>query len=212
MPLQRVKRQSAWRVVALFCLRRKRCHAVSFVDDYMYVLLFISMTTNPEQTYLAQAIALAAKAFENSYTKDGKPYITHCLRVMDRVADYGEAHQVVAVLHDLIEDTPYTLSQLSELGFTDEMVAAIRLMTHDPKVPYTDYVYALSSNTLARHCKMADLEDNSDIRRMKGTRKKDLDRMRKYQIAYMYLRAVEESEQRGGFVNYGVLDGLIDKV
>ena len=137
---------------------------------------------------LSKAIKIAAEAFEGKYDKGGQPYILHCLHVMNAVKDYGEDYMIVAVLHDLLEDTYWTPLQLQKEGFTDEQIYALRLLTHTPKESYDTYIQRVSQNTIARTIKMADLRHNSDITRMKGLREKDFQRLEKYHKAYAYLK------------------------
>ena len=137
---------------------------------------------------LSKAIRIAAEAFEGKYDKGGQPYILHCIHVMNAVKDYGEDYMIVAVLHDLIEDTDWTLIQLGKAGITNRQVEALKLLTHLPNESYTSYIEELSTDPIARTIKMADLRHNSDIMRMKGLREKDFQRLEKYHKAYAYLK------------------------
>lgn len=74
------------------------------------------------------------------------------------------------------------------MGFSERVVKAVGLLTHDKKMFYEDYIKVISTDQLATAIKMADLRDNSDITRMKGVRKKDFDRLEKYHRAYTYLK------------------------
>ena len=140
------------------------------------------------ESMLAKAIRIASSEFEDSFDKGGSPYILHCLWVMDRVRHLGAKYMIVAVLHDLLEDTPWTKERLLEEGFSSEIVDAIVTMTHDEEEePYEDYIQRISLNVISRAVKLRDLEHNSKITRLKGLRKKDIDRLYKYNKAYMYL-------------------------
>ena len=90
-----------------------------------------------------------------------------------------------ALLHDVVEDTEITLEDLSCMGFPTEVTDVLRLLTHDPAVPYFDYVRALSVNPIARKVKLADLAHNSDLSRMDASEIDDWARKRtqKYQTA-----------------------------
>lgn len=142
---------------------------------------------------LGLAISIAAKAFQNKTDKSGKPYILHCLRVMNKVNQKDEEVMTAAVLHDVVEDTDekseinYTFALLSELGFSERVIRILHLLTHSPQTPYDDYIKAISVDKDATEIKLADLEDNSDITRLKGLRKKDIERIEKYHRAYIYL-------------------------
>ena len=136
---------------------------------------------------LGLAISIAAKAFENKTDKGGNPYILHCLWVMNKVRHLGEEAMITAVLHDVPEDTEITLAQLSEMGFSEDIIGDLFLLTHKKETPYMEYIKAISVSPVATEIKKADLEHNSNITRLKGLRKKDHDRIEKYSIAFMYL-------------------------
>ena len=142
---------------------------------------------------LAKAIQIASEAHLNQIDKGGKPYILHPLWVMDRVRHLGEDYMVVAVLHDVIEDTNWTLDNLRIVlsacdNYTDNIITALSLLT---KVledqDYMNYIRNISFNPIAKEVKLRDLEHNTKITRLKGLRKKDFDRLEKYHRAYTYL-------------------------
>ena len=137
---------------------------------------------------LDKAIAIAAKEFEGKHDKGGNPYILHCLHVMHKVGPDDHELMIIAVLHDLVEDTPWTFTHLRNVGFSDRVIDALKLLTHDTDVPYEDYIKAIATNEDSRKVKLEDLKHNSDITRMKGLRKKDFDRLEKYHRSYEYLR------------------------
>jgi (p)ppGpp synthase/HD superfamily hydrolase len=146
-----------------------------------------------QMNMLALAISIASKAFEGKLDKGGKPYILHCLRVMNGVDQRDEDKMISAILHDLIEDTDekseinYTFALLSEMGFSERVIRILHLLTHSPETPYQDYIKAISVDKDATEIKLRDLEDNSNIARLKSVRKKDFDRLEKYHHAYLYL-------------------------
>ncbi len=135
---------------------------------------------------LGKAIAIAAKGFENIKDKGGKPYILHCLRVMNNV-EGDDFLKTIAILHDTIEDQVITIEELFKLEFSERVIKALILLTHKKSQSYEDYIKTLSHNEDAVKVKLADLRDNSDITRLKGISKKDLDRVEKYHKAYLYL-------------------------
>lgn len=147
---------------------------------------------------LEKALEIAARAHAGQRDKEGLPYILHPLRVMHRVS--GEAAQIVAVLHDVVEDTPVTLADLRQAGFSEEILAAAECVTHPREEPYADYVIRCSRNPLARQVKLADLEDNSQISRTILRREReddDLARMRRYALSYKFLTGqIGEDEYR----------------
>lgn len=98
-----------------------------------------------------------------------------------------EITTIVALLHDVVEDTPYTLDDLTELGFPKEAVEAIGLMTHEDGVPYPDYVAEINKNPIARAVKLADLRHNSDLTRLDSVDSTALARVEKYAAAIRLL-------------------------
>jgi (p)ppGpp synthase/HD superfamily hydrolase len=141
---------------------------------------------------LDKAISIAGNAFVGVYDKGGNPYILHCLEVMNHVKPMGEKAMVVAVLHDLLEDTNWTASDLIKSGIDEYTVSLIEMMTHKKDEDYfDDYIKRVSMNKITRSVKMADLCHNSNITRMKGLREKDFKRLEKYHRAYAYLQSVE---------------------
>jgi (p)ppGpp synthase/HD superfamily hydrolase len=112
---------------------------------------------------LEDAIALASQAHRGQVDKAGKPYILHPLRVMLR--QEAEAAQIVAVLHDVLEDTGVTLEGLRAAGYRPEICEAVDCLTRRPDEPYDIMISRVAANPLARAVKLADLEDNMDPRR-----------------------------------------------
>lgn len=139
---------------------------------------------------LGRAIALASKAFENKKDKGGQPYILHCLRVMNNLHTNDEELKIIAVLHDVPEDTEIDIVDLRILGYSERVLKALDLLTHRKGIPYDDYIKAISLNEDTTKVKLADLKDNSDITRLKGLTKKDFDRMEKYHRSFIYLSKV----------------------
>ena len=137
---------------------------------------------------LSKAIAIASVAFEGKSDKGGKPYILHCLHVMHKVGPDDHELMQIAVLHDVVEDTSWDFDGLKSEGFSNRVIDALKLLTHEKGVPYEDYIKGIATNEDARKVKLADLKHNSDITRMKGLRKKDFDRLEKYHRSYEYLR------------------------
>lgn len=152
------------------------------------------MTNLTPNQMLSRAIALAAKVFEGHLDKGGNPYILHCLWVMGKQDKNEPERMAAAVLHDVVEDfeiTGITLGDLTRMGFSDRIVRVVGILTHDKEnVPYMDYVKGCSWDKDARPIKMADLEHNTQVSRLKGLGKKDFDRLEKYCTAYEYLKRV----------------------
>ena len=138
---------------------------------------------------LDKAIALAAHKFVGKFDKGGAPYILHCLHVMAAVAPDRNL-MTAAVLHDIVEDTDTTLDDLRSIGFSERTINTVAVLTHDKDEPYEKYIKRIVVFDDARKIKLADLEHNSLITRLKGFTKKDFDRLEKYVWAYEYLKMV----------------------
>ena len=136
---------------------------------------------------LDRAIQIAVNAHAGQIDKGGKPYILHPLWVMDKVRHLGENAMIVGILHDVVEDTIWTIADLVEEGFNQEVIYALCLLTKTPDKTYDQYIDEISKDPIAREVKKRDLEHNSKITRLKGLRPKDIDRIEKYHRAYTYL-------------------------
>jgi len=136
---------------------------------------------------LERAIAIAAEAHAGQKNKDGDPYILHPVRVMMR--QDGLDARMAGILHDVVEDSPWTIEQLRAEGFSEEVLAAVDSMTHRDDEDYFDYVKRAGANPISRRVKLADLEDNMNIMRLAEVRDKDLERMRKYHKAWTMLKS-----------------------
>ncbi|ASZ74946.1 metal-dependent phosphohydrolase [Rhodococcus phage Trina] len=112
---------------------------------------------------LADVIALAEFAHRNQVDKAGMPYIEHPRRVMQSVQNQGALPyiQMAAILHDVIEDTPFTAEMLIELGVPAPAVEIVVLLTRTKTVAPRDYYLAIRENPAARMVKLADIDDNT---------------------------------------------------
>ena len=133
-----------------------------------------------------KALRLCFDAHREQVDKTGLPYVFHPFHLAEQMKD--EASTVCALLHDVVEDTDYTLDDLRSMGYPDEVVDALALLTHDPAVPYMDYVKIIARNPIARKVKMADLRHNSDLSRMDEIDEWAVKRTAKYQKALRYLK------------------------
>ena len=113
-----------------------------------------------DRSHLAAARELATAAHEGQTypSPEAEPYICHPIRVMQSLADLDE--QIVALLHDVLEDTFVNLAELRARGFEEQVIEAVLLLSHDAGVEYADYIERLARNQIARHVKLADLADN----------------------------------------------------
>ena len=137
---------------------------------------------------------IISEAFKDKKDKGGIPYVEHLYRVADKLK--GETHieqdlQTVALLHDLLEYCPEWNCDSLRCLFHEEIVDAVLLLTKKPNQEYEKYIEALATDEYARRVKMADLEDNMDIRRLHSLGEKDFQRLQKYLKAYNYLTNYE---------------------
>jgi len=131
-----------------------------------------------------KAMLIASREHLGIRDNGGKVYILHPIRVAMRLRTDDEDLMCIAALHDVIEDSDVTLDDLRSEGFSERVITALELLTHDPSVEYFDYIGSMRNNLDALRVKREDLRDNSDITRLKGLRQKDFDRMEKYCKAY----------------------------
>lgn len=131
------------------------------------------------------AISIAVAAHKGQADKADMPYILHPLRVMNNVNTLEE--KIVAVLHDVVEDTPITFDFLLEKGIDKHLVDTLRLLTYEKAVPYEIYIQKTATNPLAIRVKLADLTDNSNLDRLKEKTDKDYQRLEKYRKAIAFL-------------------------
>ena len=160
--------------------------------------------TTPEM--LEDAIALAVKSHRGQLDRAGKPYITHPLRMMARASSLDEA--IVAVLHDVVEDTPVTFADLARMGLPEHVTEAVEALTRRKALlreklglppgddePYDDFVERTAAVALAREVKLLDLRDNMDIMRLEIIGIDDLERLNRYLRAWGRLnRGTHEHE------------------
>ena len=134
---------------------------------------------------LARAIAVAAQAHIDQQDKSGAPYILHPLRMMLRMDT--EPEMMVAVLHDVVEDTDWSIDKLRSEGFPEVVLTAVESVTHRAGESYDAFVARAAANPIARKVKLADLEDNMDVKRIDDLADRDLERIRKYHRAWRIL-------------------------
>lgn len=132
-----------------------------------------------------KAKEICLMAHEGQTDKSGVPYYTHPFHLAEQMDTQEEI--CVALLHDVMEDTPWTAEQLRQSGMTEPIMEALLLLCHDKAVPYMDYVRAIKGNPLARKVKQADLRHNSDLSRLTVVTQKDLLRVEKYKQAMAIL-------------------------
>ena len=133
-----------------------------------------------------KAIKVMYEAHNGVTDKAGLPYVFHPYEVASKLDD--EVSVTVALLHDVVEDTKMTFEGLLEKGFPTEVIEILKLLTHDKKVPYMDYIAKIKTSPIATKVKLADLTHNMDLNRIDNVTEEDLERIEKYKKAYTYLK------------------------
>jgi hypothetical protein len=166
-------------------------HVLAYKQDgkvlnYRFVYENYSLCASFITQYL-KALDLASWKHFGQRDKAGKPYFGHIARVSN--ACKTSPAKVVALLHDVIEDTDVTQEQMEELGFSEYIIKAVLCLTHQKGESYEAFIKGAAKNPIAREVKIAELEDNMDVRRLCGVTEKDFVRMDKYLSAWKYLKS-----------------------
>ena len=140
---------------------------------------------------LERAIEIAASAHAGQFDKAGQPYILHPLKVMLRVN--GAHEQMVAVLHDVVEDTAVTLDALRAEGFPDAVLSAIDALTKRPGETRMQAAARAALNPVALAVKLADNAENMDLSRIPHPTEKDVARLREYEEVRVFLRGCQST-------------------
>ena len=132
-----------------------------------------------------KALKLCFEAHKDQLDKSGMPYVFHPFHLAEQMET--EQTTVAALLHDVIEDTKYTFRHLEKMGFSADVIEALKLLTHNDGSEYMDYIKRIKQNPIARAVKLADLSHNSDITRLDTVDQKALERREKYLTAKKFL-------------------------
>ena len=136
-----------------------------------------------------KALRLSFEKHSGQKDKGGHPYYLHTIRVSKKCnSDYS---QIAAFLHDTIEDTDMTTGDLLSAGFPKEIVDAVAALTRQEGESYADFIARASENKIAKEVKIADLEDNIDVKRLETITPEDAIRLEKYLHAWRYLKGIE---------------------
>ncbi len=147
------------------------------------------MSHKEEGQLLEQALELALRAHRRQKDRAGQPYILHPLRVMCRVQKPSE--RIAALLHDVVEDSDISLEDLRAHGFPEKIVHAVDCLTKREGESYDEQIRRAKSDPIAARVKLADLEDNMDVRRSGELGEKDLARFNKYRRGWAMLTGSE---------------------
>jgi (p)ppGpp synthase/HD superfamily hydrolase len=136
---------------------------------------------------LDEALQIATKAHRGQKDRYGFPFILHPLRVMLRLDTEDE--KIVALLHDVLEKSPWTIGDLRHAGFGEKLVAAVDSLTKQAGEAYLDYIDRVSQNVLAKRVKQADLQDHIDLIIDRGCHESEKPRLLRYREAMRTLHA-----------------------
>lgn len=127
---------------------------------------------------VSTALMVANRAHSGQFDKGGQPYIRHPMRVS--AAMHSDDERIVALLHDVVEDSDITLGDLRRDGFSDAVVDAVDALTRRRHEVYSAYILRVAANPLAVAVKVADLADNMDLSRIPNPQPRDYARLGKY--------------------------------
>lgn len=133
-----------------------------------------------------KAMTIAYNAHMNQFDKAGVPYIFHPIHLAEQMDN--EIECVVALLHDVVEDTDITFKQL-EKEFPIDIIYTLKLLTYDKKINYMKYIEKIKNNSIAKKVKIADIKHNSDETRLEKITQKDILRINKYKKALDFLES-----------------------
>ena len=127
---------------------------------------------------LEKAIALAATQHAGQLDKGGQPYILHPLRLMLQFSN--STLQIIAVLHDILEDTATTTEDLEALGFSAEIIQSIQALTKQTGESRLQAAKRTTLNPLATQVKYVDVLDNMNLSRINNPTARDFARLEEY--------------------------------
>jgi (p)ppGpp synthase/HD superfamily hydrolase len=143
------------------------------------------------------SLHIALRAYASKTDKAGREYILHPLRVMAKMATdlempssfhFEDAPRSAALLHDVIEESDITAQELLAACLPAEVVEAVQRLTRNENEEYQDFVARAKKNKLAAKVKIADIEDNIDVLRLRSLDEPDLARIKKYPSAWRFLK------------------------
>ena len=134
---------------------------------------------------IQRAIEIAVSAHKGQIQRNGLPYVLHPLKLMFAVSSMEAT--IVAILHDVVEDSDWKLEDLRTEGFCESVIQAIDCLTHREGEEYETYIERVSGNDIAKEVKLADLTDNMNICRIPGLQQRDLSRLERYHKAWLFL-------------------------
>lgn len=178
--IKRISNNGTGNIKACNTVRKRKIHLIN-------IKLYKFKNRVMRMSYLEKAISLSVDKHKGQVDKGGMPYILHPLYVMTKMDT--EIEKIVAVLHDIVEDTDVTFKDLKGVGFSDEVLIALECLTRENDEDYLSYIDRVKTNRIAIKVKLADLEHNMDLRRIKELTDEDiLKRVKKYKRAWDELK------------------------
>lgn len=156
--------------------------------NYVYDGIF---DDGDNQELYGKALELCTEKHAGHVDKAGKPYLGHIARV---AGEFYDEKAIVALLHDIVEDTDVNPGELLQKGFTKEIVDAVVAITKKENESYESFIERVGKNKMAREVKIADLEDNMNIRRLPRISEEDMVRLNNYLTAWRYLISLKKEE------------------
>ena len=165
------------------------------LKKYFNIEEYENLKNNDELIY--KSLEIVTRIFNDKCDKGGFPYVIHLLKVYEGVSDYLE--KVCALLHDIVEDTDVDYDDLSDIGYNNDVINILRILTKIKGEDYRDYIDRIikSNNVHAMNIKLSDLRHNMDLRRIKNPTSNDYERVSKrYEPAYeRIMNKLEEMEK-----------------
>ena len=166
------------------------------LKSYFEELEYEKLKNNSDLLY--KTLELVLRVFDDKVDKGGLPYFNHLFKVYEKVSDYNE--KIVALLHDIVEDTDITYDDLKEFGYDNIIIDALKVLTKKKGEYYPDYIDRIinSNDKLAMNVKLSDLKHNMDITRIKNPNINDYERISKrYEPAYIKIKnKLDELEEK----------------
>ena len=172
------------------------------MKEYFNLEEYEKLKQNPDLLYKSLEIVL--RLFNDKNDKSGIPYIVHLTKVYEGVFDYNE--KIVALMHDVIEDTNVSLLDLKEIGYPDDVLEMLDYLTKRKGEYYPNYIDRIisSENIHVLNIKLSDLKHNMDLNRIKNPTMNDYERINKrYLPAYNKIQTkleelIELEKNKGG--------------
>lgn len=147
---------------------------------------------------IEKALEIAIRAHNGQFDKGNKPYIFHPITVALKMKD--DKSKIVALLHDVIEDSDITIEDLKQEGFSECIIKAVEILTKNKNENYQDYLSRIKKNKIAKQVKIEDIRHNIDLTRIPNPSENDYKRIKKYQKALEYFKEEDYNMELGNMI------------